>query len=165
MDDLKFEIIPAYRFKSYFKYLLFSIGLILIAISSINGSYDVLSFLGLILIIAGVLFILFTSKQYLKINHDAVEFKSKSIIKEFSQSITIKFDEVKEVYFLKRQFLLFGGRNPIADADAQTLYNENRVLFILNDNKQETIKQVGSLNDFKKAFELIKKRIEIKEIE
>ncbi|WNH09753.1 hypothetical protein [Thalassobellus suaedae] len=88
-----------------------------------------------------------------------IAFNSKSLVKEFDKSIFIPFKDIKKIYFLKRQFLIFGGRSPIADADAQRLYNENRIVFLLEDNKSETIFQVGKLKDFKKAYNIIENRI------
>lgn len=160
MSNTYFEITPEYRFKSYLKYTLFSTGVVLIIIQLIINTVEVLSFLGLVVIIAGLLFTLFTSKQYLKINRDQIEFESKSIIKEFSKSQTIRFVDIEKVYFLKKQFLIFGGRNPVADASAQTLYNANRIVFLLKDKRSTTIVQTGKLKDFKRAFEIIKERIE-----
>ena len=160
---MKFEIIPAYRFKEYFKYSIFSIGLILIIVPTIINDYDVFLFFGLIVIIIGLLITVFSSKQCLKINQELIEFESKSIVKEFSQSISISFNDIDKIFFLRRQFLIFGGRSPIVDASAQTLYNENRIVFILKDNKSETIKQVGKIEEFKKAYSIIKNRIDKKE--
>lgn len=157
---MKFEIIPEYRFKSYFKYFIFSIGVILSLIPLIISDYEVLSFFGLIIIIIGLFYILFMSKQYLRINNDLITFESKRIVKEFSQLISIDINTIKDVYFLKRQFLIFGGRSPIADADAQRLYNENRIVFVLKDKKSETIMQTGKLEDFKKAYTMIKLRVD-----
>jgi len=160
MENEKFEIIPGYLFKTYFKYSLFSIGLILIITPLLIDDYEVLYFFGLILMIIGLLIAIFTTKQYLRINHDLIEFESKSIVKDFNQYITIHFEDIEEVFFLKRQFLVLGGRDPLADADAQTLYNENRMVFLLKDNKSKTILQTGKLKDFKNAYAIIKDRID-----
>ena len=159
MGYSKFEITPEYRFKTFLKYFLLLLGLILIIIPLATSSYDVLSFLGMISIILGLLFTVFTSKRYLKINNIQIEFESKSVIKDFSKTVTIPFVDIDEVHFLKRQFLIFGGRNPIADADAQTLYNENRIVFLLKSKKSETIAQVGKLEDFKKAYTIMKEKV------
>ena len=160
---MKFEIIPEYRFKNYFKYSIFAIGLILIIIPTIISDYDVLSFFGLIIMIIGLLITLFSSKQYLSIDQEFIEFESKSIVKEFSKSISISFNDIEKIFFLRRQFLILGGRSPIADADAQTLYNENRIVFVLKDNKSETIKQVGKIKEFKTAYSMIKSRLDKKD--
>ena len=160
MTNSNFRIEPEYRFKTYIKYFFFVASVFLIIIPLVIDNYDVLTFLGLISTILGLVFTVFTSKQYLKISRDQIEFESKSIIKEFSKSLTIKFADINEVYFLKRQFLILGGRNPYADADAQTLYNENRIVFRLKDKKSEMIMQTGKLTEFRKAFEIIKDKVE-----
>ncbi len=138
-------------------------GLIFMIIPLVIDNYEVFSFFGLILIIIGLFFTVFTLKQCLTINNDQVKFESKCIIKDFEESIIIPFDNIREVYFFKRQFLILGGRSPIADADAQTLYNENRIVFILGDKESKTIMQTGKLEDFKKAYSIIKSRVEKKE--
>jgi len=161
MNSEKFEIIPEYRLKKYFKYFLFSIGLILIVTPFLIKNYEVLYFIGFIFIISGLLFTLFNSKQYMRINQDLIEFESRSNVKEFDNKIIIHFDEIKEVYFLKRQFLILGGRDPHADIDAQTLYNDNRIVFYLRNQKCKTITQTGKLEDFKKAYSIIKMQTRI----
>ncbi len=162
MKNSDFKIEPEYKFKTYFKYFFFLAGIVLVIIPLIIDNYDVLSFLGLVSIIIGLIFTVFASKQYLRINRDQIEFESKSIIKEFSKLLTIKFADINEVHFLKRQFLIFGGRNPVADADAQTLYNENRIVFLLKNKKSETIMQTGKLEEFRKAYDIIKSKVDKK---
>lgn len=123
-------------------------------------NYEVLSFFGLILIFISALLALFSSKNYLRINNEFVEFESKSIVPEFNKLIRIRFKDIKKAVFLKRQFLIFGGRSPIADADAQTLYNENRIVFHIKNGQSETILQIRNLVEFKFAFFLIREKVE-----
>ena len=159
MNNPKFEIIPEYQFAKYFQYLIFSIAFLFLITPIIINEYEVLSFFGLILIFIGLAVKIFTSKRSLKINQELIKFDSKSIVKEFSKSVSINFNDIEKIFFLKRQFLILGGRSPIADVSEQTLYNENRIVFILKDNKNETILQVGKINEFKKAYSIIENRI------
>jgi len=160
MNSLKFEIRSEFKLISYIKTTLLFIGLTCFISAFVYQGYDILYFLGFIAVFIGLLFYFLTSKETLKISEDIIEYNSISLIKEFDKSISIPFKDIKSVYFLKRQFLIFGGRSPIADADAQRLYNENRMVFVLENNKSETILQVGKLYDFKKAFNSIKNRID-----
>ncbi|WNH11760.1 hypothetical protein [Thalassobellus suaedae] len=159
MDRIKFEVKSAFKFTSYIKTTLLFIGLTCFITAFVYQGYDVLYFLGFITLFIALLFFLFSSKEQLQISQDLIAFNSKSLAKEFDKSISIPFKDIKKSYFLKRQFLIFGGRSPIADADAQRLYNENRIVFLLEDNKSETIFQVGKLKDFKKAYNIIENRI------
>ncbi|MFL1010532.1 hypothetical protein ACIEHO_00320 [Jejuia sp. DST062] len=95
----------------------------------------------------------------MRINNEFVEFESKSFVPEFNKTIRIRLNDIERTIFLKRQFLIFGGRSPIADADAQTLYNENRIVFLLKNGQSETILQTGRLFEFKTAYSLIKEKI------
>ncbi|WP_406967465.1 hypothetical protein [Flavisericum labens] len=122
-------------------------------------NYEELSFFGLIIVFISTLFALFSSKNYLRINNEFVEFESKSFVPEFNKTIRIRLNDIERTIFLKRQFLIFGGRSPIADADAQTLYNENRIVFLLKNGQSETILQTGRLFEFKTAYSLIKEKI------
>ncbi|UOR30050.1 hypothetical protein GSB9_03330 [Flavobacteriaceae bacterium GSB9] len=94
------------------------------------------------------------------INNEFVEFESKSIVSEFNKFIRIRFSDIERAVFLKRQFLIFGGRSPIADADAQTLYNENRIVFLLKNGQSQTVFQTGKLKEFKEAHSLIQEKLE-----
>ena len=109
------------RCKNYLKYFLFGAGIILFSISFIVKNLEVLSFLGFLPIMLGLAITLFTTKQYLRIYTDQIEYESISIIKGFSKSMELRFSDINEVHFLKRQFLILGGRNPYAEADTQTL--------------------------------------------
>ncbi|WP_338356223.1 hypothetical protein [Yeosuana marina] len=153
---MNFEIKSKNQFKTYLKNFLFLIGfLLLITPLFLNNQYEVLSFFGLIIMIIGLFFSLFNSKESLIISQNYIKFESKSIIKEFNKSIEIPFDTIQNVNFFKRQFLNFGGRSIISPK----LYFENRIILILENNKREAIIQVGKLADFKKAYEIIKNRV------
>lgn len=161
MINTEFDIIPKYKFKTYFGSILLIIGFFLIIISFLFKNFDGYRFLGFLLIIIGGAFIIFTSKRYLRFTEKSIEFESKSIIKDFCKSISIEFDNIEEVLFLKRQFLILGARNPIADADAQTLYHENRIAFKLKNGKIEIIPQTGKIRGFKNAFNFVKSKTKI----
>jgi len=160
MNSTKFEIKSEFKLIFYIKTTLLLIGLTCFITAFINKQQDLLYFLGLIALFIALVLFLFSSKEQLIITPNTIVYNSKSLVKEFNKSISIPFKDMKNVYFLKRQFLIFGGRSPIADADAQRLYNENRMVFVLENNKSETILQVGKLNDFKKAYNIIENRID-----
>jgi hypothetical protein len=155
MNNVKFEIKPDYKLKQNIKMLIFLLGLTLFITPAFikNESFY---FFGLILMFIGLLLHLFISKEHLKVNQNSIEFESKSIINEFNKSISIPFDTIKEVNFFKRQFLIFGGQSIISP----TLYFENRIVFIIENNRTETITQIGKLSDFKKAYSIIKSKVE-----
>lgn len=160
MDKTNYDIIPEYRFKMHIKYLIFSLGILSIMFSFFFQGYEFLSFLGLIIIIIGGLYTIFTTKRFLRINNEEIKYEEKSVLKDFGKSFTIRFEEVDELYFLKKQFLILGGRNPYADADTQTLYNENRIVFKMKNSKGKVIPRVGKKEEFQKAFKFIRERVE-----
>lgn len=160
MTSINFEIKSEAKINAYLKILFFAVGFLFFIMAAIYKAFEILYFFGLITIFIALLLHLFSSKKHLKISQDHIEFNLKSCIKEFNKSVSIPFKAIKNVYFLKRQFLIFGGRSPIADADAQRLYNENRIIFVLDNNRSETIMQLGKLSDFKKGFTIIKTKLD-----
>ena len=117
MIKVYFEIIPEYRFKTHFKFLLFSIGFVLIISSLIIEDLAELEFIGVIPIIIGGLHAVFTSKKYLRINKDTIELESKSIVKDFNESTVINFKNIEEVFYRDRQIILlniFASREPLS---------------------------------------------------
>ena len=160
MENTTFKIVSKNKQITNFKNVLFIIGFLCSVLPFFIKNYEVLSFFGLIIIFIGALFALFSSKNCLIINNEFVEFESKSIVSEFNKFIRIRFSDIERAVFLKRQFLIFGGRSPIADADAQTLYNENRIVFLLKNGQSQTVFQTGKLKEFKEAHSLIQEKLE-----
>lgn len=154
-----FEIKPDYRLRNFIRYAFFAIGFVFILVTIFNHDRGYL-FLAIISIAIGGFISIFSSKKHLTINDKSIILKTKNLIDE-SDSVSIDFSNIERVDFCNRQMLFLGGRNPLADADAQTMYNENRIIFTLKDNSQKVIMQVGKIEDFKNAFTLIKDKVNL----
>jgi hypothetical protein len=152
------QIAPDYRLRETLRMTFLTIGLILILldvlIKEINGLY----FFSFILFIVGGCMYLFSSKDKLTINNNSIIYEKKSII-DGIKTIQIDFEKISKVRFYKRQILIFGGRNPMADADAQSLYHANRIVIVTKDYKKEVIQQIGKLEQFKNAYKTIESKI------
>ena len=154
---MTYKIIQDNWYKNAFRHSLFTIGIIVFISDLIVNKTPKLLFFALLPIAAGGLLTLFSAKRKLFIYEGSILYENKSII-DSSDSFSLDFGDIIKVRFLKKQFLLLGGRNPMADADAQTLAHQNRIVMTLNDNSEKVIPQIGELEDFKKAFAIIKKK-------
>lgn len=153
-----FKIEPKYKVRNTIRMTLFSVGLALILLDILLKETEGLYFLSLIMIVVGGFISVFSTKSKLMIDKKSIIVESKSIIEE-PKTIQVYFVNLKKVRFLKKQFLWFGGRNPMADADAQTLYHTNRIVLTTKDNKEEVIQQIGAIDKFKNAFSIIESEI------
>ena len=161
MTDLKFIIAPEYRFKSMFSKLLFSIGLVFMLFSVFTHDGGIGIFIGIIFVFVGLLYLVFTSKQYLTIDNENIIFEKRCLVKVFDDELTtIKLRDIKDVYYFKRLIKLgrsFG--NPYADWEDRRIISPERIVIKFKENKSKTILKLGDKEKFHQAFELIKKSI------
>ena len=162
MSYSKFTITPEYRFKKMFSKLLFAIGLALILFSVFAHDGGISTFVGVIFIIVGLFYLLFSSKNYLTIDNQIIIFEKIGFVKVFNdEKMIIKLIDINDVFYIKRQIKLgnFFGSNPYADWEDRRIINLERIVIKLNEKNEKTILRLGDKERFHQAYELIKKTI------
>ena len=152
------KIEPEYKVRNTIRITLFTIGFALILLEVIFKETEGLYFFSVIMFGVGGFISVFSSKNRLIIDKKLITVETKSII-DGAKTLQIEFSNIKNVRFLKKQFLLLGGRNPLADADAQTLYHTNRIVLTTKEDMEEVIRQIGALRRFKEAFSIIEQEV------
>lgn len=125
-----------------------AVGLMSGVASFVFDSLSGLTFFGIMFLFFGGLIAVFGARNKLIITDDKIVFTSENLVKDFNKTVVVDLAELEHVDFLKRQFLILGGRNPLADADAQTMFNQNRMVFYLRHKRPVVINQVGKPGEF-----------------
>lgn len=154
MEKIIHEIAPKNLLANYLVKIVIVLGITLIILSFIFPNYSGLAFVGVLTLSVGGLIYVFSAQKYLRITNKQIVFESKSIVMDFGEKITINFDEIADVKFLRKQ-LIRGGRLPNDDADVG-MHRFNRMAFSLKNYKVKLILQVGDIDEFTKSYELIK---------
>ena len=128
MREIKFDIRPNYRSKTLIQSILIVIGVLMIFYSLFTNDGGLYVFLGFIVVIIDIIFAVFSHRRTLIINEDGVSFNSNHLIKGFGEEFKLLFEEIEDIDFAKGKILWLGGRNPIADADVQTLHSVTRII-------------------------------------
>lgn len=146
------EIKPKYQTQKVIKIILLGVGLSLGLISILFSSLSDYVYVAFLFIVGGGFYAIFSSKRYVTVYDDRIVFEDFSLIKTLCETTTILYSQIQDITFLKRQFIMFGARVPIASADDQTLYNENRIVFTIKGKKDKVIKQTGDKMEFYNAY-------------
>jgi hypothetical protein len=135
--NLLYEINPNYKFRNKIRksIILIGCGLIITSLITFDPLYSIIS-------ISCFVVAVFIPNTFLKVYDERIIIDTVFLLKLFHNEVTIDFTEIREVFLLKRGW------------DLGKFY-KNRIGFNLIKRSSKLINQIGSSEDFLKAFDVI----------